>query len=652
MGDWMYEKKIRGQSSYGPVVFRTWDFGGQKEYYATHQYFLSKRSLYLVSWRIIDGERGVDGILQWLVNIQARAPNAPVIIVGTHYDLVKERFPPSYSEDLQQMIRDRFINVVDADKWITQKDVVGLLAVDRHVQGKDPVLRAEPYRNVVMQEMMQRYNIAFRDLSELNQATTFLHENGILLHYEDATLKDLYFLDPQWLCDMLAHVVTIREINPFARNGIMKIEDLKHVFKSSQFAPSDAQTYILNLLNKFEVALTWDNRTIIIPSLLPSEEQLRAGFPGCDVRVPVRSRVWAMRKSYGGRYSVGNTPLTLKLTTTEKKPQRPVSDVPLTTESISAPKVTDPLEKDAENPGVTCYVRHKTQTENVIRRLLLMSYFPSGFWSRLMTRMLADDIVVEIIRSYFLIPKDVDMDPLLAAVFNRRAEWICWQTGMELRYLDTTLFRMKEHLSHLNNAPFESQKVDAEGIVVAYDNVELQPNPECVAKLLSVSVDHIDTLLEDWYPTLGTRFVHTSEGKFLVTRLVPCTQCIVAHVKEETGSSERGHFSVTDHAWEPTLWHADPPWKSGLESCSSRNLSMGSSSKLSYSPNLQKNRGSRSSTMSHDSDSGVGPDSNSSSRKPSTESRPEGELASSIENNCIESLPETVIYSFMVEECI
>lgn len=40
-----------------------------------------------------------------------------------------------------------------------------------------------------------------------------------MLHYEDATLKDLYFLDPQWLCDMLAHVVTIREINPFAPNG-------------------------------------------------------------------------------------------------------------------------------------------------------------------------------------------------------------------------------------------------------------------------------------------------------------------------------------------------------------------------------------------------------------------------------------------------
>ena len=31
----------------------------------------------------------------------------------------------------------------------------------------------------------------------LKQATKFLHENGLMLHYDDATLRDLYFLDPQ-----------------------------------------------------------------------------------------------------------------------------------------------------------------------------------------------------------------------------------------------------------------------------------------------------------------------------------------------------------------------------------------------------------------------------------------------------------------------
>lgn len=61
--------------------------------------------------------------------------------------------------------------------------------------------------------------IQFRDIDELNQATQFLHDNGILLHYKDSSLSELYFLDPQWLCDMLAHVITIKEVNRWVKNG-------------------------------------------------------------------------------------------------------------------------------------------------------------------------------------------------------------------------------------------------------------------------------------------------------------------------------------------------------------------------------------------------------------------------------------------------
>lgn len=31
ISDWICEKKVKGHSQHGPVVFRTWDFGGQKE---------------------------------------------------------------------------------------------------------------------------------------------------------------------------------------------------------------------------------------------------------------------------------------------------------------------------------------------------------------------------------------------------------------------------------------------------------------------------------------------------------------------------------------------------------------------------------------------------------------------------------------------
>jgi len=34
--------------------------------------------------------------------------------------------------------------------------------------------------------------------------------------------------------------------------------------------------------------------------------------------------------------------------------------------------------------------------------------------------------------------------------------------------------------------------------------------------------------LENGIVVTGTRFVHTSEGRFLVTRLVPCPRCVAA----------------------------------------------------------------------------------------------------------------------------
>lgn len=175
-------------------------------------------------------------------------PNAPVIIVGTHHDIVRDLYPPFYAQELQATIRDKFINIVDADKrglprvvdsievstktkhnikylcaliydtvfgircpgskerlleqkipasYLALEDVIGHLATQRKAQGKDPVLRADDYRTLVEQELSTRFNLVFRDAAELSQATAFLHENGVLLHYEDSTLKDLYFLDPQ-----------------------------------------------------------------------------------------------------------------------------------------------------------------------------------------------------------------------------------------------------------------------------------------------------------------------------------------------------------------------------------------------------------------------------------------------------------------------
>lgn len=140
------------------------------------------------------------------------------------------------------------------------------------------------------------------------------------------------------------------------------------------------------------------------------------------------------------------------------------------------------------------------------------------------------------------------------AILANKIQWKLWQTGMELYVGSTLIFKLREISLTSLNSPFRNElnrfKIKQDGI---WSDVDLSRssileiefpllnlpiadamgeiknipvNIQCITKLLSACVDHVDILLEDWYPTIGTRFVHTSEGRFLVTRLVPCPTCI------------------------------------------------------------------------------------------------------------------------------
>lgn len=199
-----------------------------------------------------------------------------------------------------------------------------------------------------------------------------------------------------------------------------------------------------------------------------------------------------------------------------------------------------------------------------LSRLLLISNFPSGFWSRLMIRILADNQIGEIARNVYNITDDV--------ILAHKIQWKLWQTGMELYVGSTLIFKLREISLTCSQSPFRNElnrfKIKQDGIWSDVDLTRssileihfplsnlpiademgetkcIPVNIQCITKLLSACVDHVDILLEDWYPTIGTRFVHTSEGRFLVTRLVPCPICIERtqskQIKSDSSNSVNG----------------------------------------------------------------------------------------------------------------
>ena len=307
VSEWLYKPSIGRR----PFQFSIWDFGGQEEYYATHQCFLSQRSLYLLLFNLKHGEGGVQELKPWLNNIALRAPRSCVIIVGTHLDEVEDeereevdnllqkvgQFATAYSSKVQIVevipvgLKKRIENVGllkeaiynHAANYKTrggqvimgQKIPASYHALDKQLETvqtdvryghREPIMHAEEFKT-----MVQQMNLAdIQDDEELKTATLFLGDVGSLLHYDDRShnLNELYFVDPRWLCDMMAKVVTIRERNPFVKKGILSSKDIPMLFKDDKFPWQYFEQY-LTLLDRFEIALPLDNKQVLIPSMLP-----------------------------------------------------------------------------------------------------------------------------------------------------------------------------------------------------------------------------------------------------------------------------------------------------------------------------------------------------------------------------------------------
>src|SRR5438034_3537049 len=98
-------RELNFQCPSGLVRARAWDFGGQEILHATHQFFLTERSLYLLVLEPRSGmaERDAE---YWLRLIENLGGHSPVIVVGT-----KSRTHPVAIDELK--LRRKFPFIVD-----------------------------------------------------------------------------------------------------------------------------------------------------------------------------------------------------------------------------------------------------------------------------------------------------------------------------------------------------------------------------------------------------------------------------------------------------------------------------------------------------------------------------------------------------------
>ena len=303
--------------------------GAESSRHFMSQCFFTHRSIFLVLWKITDGEEGLSRLKQQLCNIQARVPGSPVILVGTHADQnttitastvalweaklfssaphqsttvpVKNMLPPiadsilmncKNKRDVEQLQLVLYKKALEMKNPRTKKPFIDEMVPRSYVELQSlvqsevktiyslregiPVKRRGHFINFVKAHTFHSTELEDDD-TELDAACRFLHDVGLIVHYNVYELNDIYFLDPQWLYNILCTF-----INPLTTPGsILHVADITSLLK--EMGGAGLQHYLFKIMELFNIAvcLDMDRERFLIPSLLNSQRP--KNYPSYDL---------------------------------------------------------------------------------------------------------------------------------------------------------------------------------------------------------------------------------------------------------------------------------------------------------------------------------------------------------------------------------
>jgi internalin A len=269
-------------SSSRDVRCNLWDFGGQEIMHATHQFFLSRRSLYVL---VLDGRRD-ERPEHWLRYIETFGGSSPVLVV-----LNKSDIHPGF--DLNRPFLERkypFIKGFFKTSCATGEGVAAFiqalhqeidqLLLTKYVWPKswfrvkqsleasnEPRISCENFEKVCL-------HAGVRGKTSQEVLVSFLHDLGAVIHFDDFALSDHHVLNPKWVTGAVYRI--INDPTVAKANGLLKLDDLKEILAwqegdEHRYYPGDHH-YIIKLMQKFELCYDAAANEVLIPDLLEVSE--------------------------------------------------------------------------------------------------------------------------------------------------------------------------------------------------------------------------------------------------------------------------------------------------------------------------------------------------------------------------------------------
>jgi internalin A len=255
-----------------------WDFGGQEIYHATHQFFLTRRSLYLL---VCDDRKEDTDFSYWLHVVEMLTDGSPLLIIQNekqgrtreiNLSSLRARFPNlqgSWSTNLATNEGlERTVTAIRKQLEDLPHVGAGLPATWKRVR---EALERDP-RDYVSREtyldICQRHG--FTRQEDKLQLSGYLHDLGICLHFQDdPLLKNTVILKPSWGTDAVYRVLDDPQV--IANRGQFTQQDLMRIWSEPKYA--GMQDELLHLMMKFQLCYSLEaKRSYIAPQLLSFDQ--------------------------------------------------------------------------------------------------------------------------------------------------------------------------------------------------------------------------------------------------------------------------------------------------------------------------------------------------------------------------------------------
>lgn len=261
------------------IHLNIWDFGGQEIYHATHQFFLTHRSLYLI---VIDARQDEEAnrLDYWLRHAQSFGGDSPIILVVNKIDQGRRPLDERGLLNRYPQLRDIIYTSCtqgDGIKLLVTAIQNNLLSIP-HIHDKIPETWLAVKGKLAA---LQKDYIAYESYMEICQAegihntgdqrtlARFLHDLGVILNFQDdRRLEDTHVLNPEWVTTGIYRILNDDSLQG---RGLLSLPDLDLLLDPAVY-PRHKHRFLLEIMSKFElcVPLT-DGKHYLIPGLLSPE---------------------------------------------------------------------------------------------------------------------------------------------------------------------------------------------------------------------------------------------------------------------------------------------------------------------------------------------------------------------------------------------